>query len=446
MMEKILIYSETIFSDRLCRAILSQTQRGSVNVVFSDQVVKNDLFLLRSDAPVIYKVRVRISRYIFVLLKYVAPRTANAQALEDHFILDFLSSGWCRRKFSRLLVFLLSNFKYFRKIVQKIALYLIPTDAVAPYLNTKERVSVLFFSFANLKSISVMSLFSKLQQKNNITSFSIVQSWDNPTTKGYGVIRPNYTFTWTDLMREEIAMYQDISLNRSSAIGSPTFIRQHAAGKTQDILKKKQTLIFATKSPASYKNNIDIAIFLALYCENKNLDLEVRLHPLCLLRKSDEFARLKFLSERHKFNLRYADTKNDMPNLNSEEDNLACSSNPGDILVTVYSTMNLEAAYVGLKCINIDFELTSSVSRSPRMNMDIDRRQLHNQRLLSYGYIYNVNSFEELSSTLDKIRIGQVNSEDLTRSRELLVENECQPVFTIGKLLESIEKYSGTTF
>lgn len=440
-MGKILIYSETIFSDRLCREIISQTKKDSVKIIFSHQVVKNDLLLRRSDALPVYKIRVRVSRYIFFLLRYVAPKGVNMQALDDHFELDFISSGELRKLLSKILITLMSRFKYFRNLAQKIALFLIPTDVVDNYFNTNEKVNVICFSLANLKSISVMSLFAKFKNKKNVKSFCIIQSWDNPTTKGYGVIRPDYTFTWTELMRKEIAEYQDISEKNSFAIGSPTFAGLDTIEKKQDYVKKKQKIIFATKSPASYQNNIDIIIFLATYIKYKNIDLEVRIHPICLLRKSNEFERIKYLSEKHGFILRYPDVNDDIPNLNAKSDNLAFSSNQGDILVTVYSTMNIEAAYVGLRCINIDFELNSSTPKLSRMNMDIDRRQLHNQRMLDYGYIFNVKSLEDFIMTLDDICQQQEISGDLEESRQLMIKNECQPVFSISKLLNMIHKY-----
>jgi hypothetical protein len=439
-MTKTLLYSETIFSDRISRNIIANIGETNMEVVFSHQVAENDMALERSDAPWVYRLRVRICKGLFFLQRFIAPTFVDSSALDDHLRIDAMSWGVSKRNLFLLLIGILSRSRFLRQLVNKIAVKLIPLDAVESYLESKAPVNILFFSLANLKSISVMSLFAKARDMSNVTTFSYIQSWDNPTTKGYGVIRPDYVFTWTELMRTELAEYQDIELCRSAAIGSPTFGKQYAKAKINSSPEQRRKIIFATKSPASFNNNIDIAMFLAAYSKSNGIDLEVRVHPLSLLRKSGELGQLKTLAGKYGFSLRYSKQTNDIPTLESDEDNLVYSSSTNDILITVYSTMNLEAAYLGLDCINIDFEINGNEGKLPRMDMGIDRRQLHNQRLLSYGYIHNVGSFGELGHTLDSLSL-QDRGAALARARRLVIENECSPTFSVPKIIKYMDNY-----
>ena len=124
--------------------------------------------------------------------------------------------------------------------------------------------------------------------------------------------------------------------------------------------------------------------------------------------------------------------------LDSNKDNLALTSQPDDILVTVYSTMNIEAAYLGLKCINIDFATCESKTFSPRVNIELDRRQPHNKRILSYGYIYNATSMTNLLETIEKLTTKNYNNYKQLNKRKELINKECMPVYDVNSLLKLI--------
>lgn len=443
-MNRLIIYSETIFSDRISKEIVRNAAKGTVEVIYSDEVRKNDLFLRRKNTSQFYRSRVKFIRGLFFLMRFVAPLSSNRQALRDHFLLDCGDYGIVRKNVLNGVIWFVSKYKFLRLLILKMSLLLVPKDVVKYIFDQGTHLNILVFSFANLKSLSVLSVVANARQTKKNKIFSIVQSWDNPTTKGYGLVRPDFTLTWTELMRKELLEYQEIPLEISSPIGSLTFSRQYSdAVKKLDTKKIRNKIIFATKSPASFGNNVDIAIFLALYSAAKNVDLEVRVHPLSLLRKSSELEDLKNLSERYCFSLHYAELEDGLPNLDVDRDNLVHTSNPGDILVTVYSTMNLEAANLGLDCINVDFEINGSEVKSQRMNMFIDRRQLHNQRLLRYGYIRNVSSLGELAAALDGA-LRSDNQERIQNAMQSVVDNECSPTFFVGDLIEKINRYRGS--
>lgn len=439
-MNRLIIYSETIFSDRISKDLLRYAPEGSVDVIYSDEVRKNDLLLLRKNTSWNYRFRVKLVRSLVLLMRFVAPLKANRQSLKDHFLLDCDRFGIGSKITFKTIIWLVSRYKLLRSLILKISLLLIPKDVTESILDQGVPLNILVFSFGNLKSLSVLSLAANTRKTKQNKIFSMIQSWDNPSTKGYGLFRPDFTFSWTELMRAELVVYQDIKLCKSAAIGSPTFGKQHTLSNINNSKNHTKKIIFATKSPASFNDNIDVAIFLAVYSKTNQINLEVRLHPISLLRNSNELEQLKILADTYEFTLRYPNQRNGIPDLDLDKDNLANSSSPGDILVTIYSTMNLEAAYLGLNCINIDFEVCGAKKKLPRANIGIDRRQVHNQRLLSYGYVCNVESFLELGFALDNFNQKKRNYA-LNNSRQVIIKNECKPMFNAKKLLLNIKNY-----
>ena len=85
-MNRLIIYSETIFSDRISKDLLRYAPEGSVDVIYSDEVRKNDLLLLRKNTSWNYRFRVKLVRSLVLLMRFVAPLKANRQSLKDHFL------------------------------------------------------------------------------------------------------------------------------------------------------------------------------------------------------------------------------------------------------------------------------------------------------------------------------------------------------------------------
>lgn len=440
--KNLIFFSETIFSDRICNNIYQNANQSNIRIVYSNEVTELDKNLKDKSRNILFRLRVIIVRNLVEILKYVAPFKANDVALKDHFYIYSLNWKSHVIFLYKFAIFFLRWSHKLRKLIHKIIMLLIPKDLTTDIFSKFSDFNVVVFSVGNLKSLSVISFLAASKNFKNTKSFTFIQSWDNPTTKGYGSFRTDFVLTWTELMREEINLYQDIEFKKSQAVGSPSLLPEKILKR---IVKKssknksiKQKIIFATKSPASYKSNVDIAKNLAIFAHENNYDLEVRVHPLCLLRKSNELKQMINLSKEYNFYIRYPKCNDSGVMLDTENDNLAFSSKPSDILITVYSTMNIEAAYLGLKCINIDFATHEGKGFSPRVNIEFDRKQLHNKRILSYGYIYNVTSINDLIETIKKISNVKSNDLKIQRQREELIFKECMPVFDVESLLRII--------
>ena len=106
----------------------------------------------------------------------------------------------------------------------RILLFFIPKDIARDIFPKLTEFNVIVFSVGNLKSLSVLSFIGASKKFKGTKSFTFIQSWDNPSTKGYGSLRTDFFLTWTELMREEIKLYQDIPSENSIAVGSPSLL------------------------------------------------------------------------------------------------------------------------------------------------------------------------------------------------------------------------------
>ena len=89
--------------------------------------------------------------------------------------------------------------------------------------------------------------------------------------------------------------------------------------------------------------------------------------------------------------------------------------------------MNLESVNLGINTINIDFQDEERKDISPRMDINYDRRQVHNVRALSYGCIRNVRSRTELILAIKEHLLPRKYSTDV--EREFFIQNECLPLY-----------------
>ena len=108
------------------------------------------------------------------------------------------------------------------------------------------------------------------------------------------------------------------------------------------------------------------------------------------------------------------------------------------LFISVFSTMNLEAAFTNIETLNIDFDGSESDKFSYRQSIHFDRRQIHNKRALSYGFIKNIKNESELVSAINKHIIKGMDKNNLFQ-REL-VKNECEPAFEKQNLEFTIDK------
>ena len=440
-MKKVLVISETIFSDRLFKTLGLQSSSMFKSTLISstqlNDIEKKYFVQINQNKSNFYKFT--IIKFLSTIHKYVSPLNINRTSLNDHLEIDSQNWSFTKKALFRCIIYLFILFKPVRKISLILLKRFSPKldEEFENYLDKFD--AVFFFSLGNLKQTLILPIY-KYFNKKKLPSICYIQSWDNPSTKGYTLIKPTITLTWTELMRKELVQYMDFNFNETKSVGTPIF----ANGNKKTKNSRKKHILFATKSPKTYPHNFEISKIIAKAIKNEDINYTVRIHPLAVSQSFiNERDKIIELSKNYGFNVLVPSSSSKIL-LNEEYETL--SKNifyDASLFISVFSTMNLEAAFMNIETLNIDFDGNESDKFSYRQSIYFDRRQIHNRRALSYGFIKNIKNENELVSAINQHIINGMDKNNL--SRRELVKNECEPTFekqnlefTIHKLIKKI--------
>jgi hypothetical protein len=291
-------------------------------------------------------------------------------------------------------------------------------------------------------------LILRAAKKNNLKTLSIILSWDNSTTRGYPGCVTDYTIAWTKFMKKELIELSDLNEKRIKVLGSAQFdnyfkktnIKKKQFFQNYNIKKNKKIIFFATRGPNTYSFNSEIIDLICKNIEERNLNnsiLIVRVHPLhySLKKKSQYnllFEKYKILEKKYKNILRinYPNliSKNFDFNLNKKEvDVLHALIKYSDIIVNVFSTINLEAMIFDKPSLNVCFQYKKNKEKKnhrARHDIFVDLKQDHNQRILSTGGIINCLTDESL---IDNIKFYLKKPKFNSKNRLKIYNREIGP-------------------
>jgi hypothetical protein len=277
---------------------------------------------------------------------------------------------------------------------------------------------------------------------------SVILSWDNTSTRGIGGAVPDHVIAWTETMRKELVELHDMAPSRIFVGGVPQFdhyFREGYAMSREEFLSRfglspdRKIIYFATKSPTGFPWNPDVARAIAEAIGEDRFaypcQLLVRVHPIHfrmrdgalrfaeVLRSYDEIAKTYPHVVINAPTMRSENIAFDMPE--TELSDVASILRHADVMVNIFSTMNVEASIFDLPSINASFdEMRGNGQDRARVNVEIDERQSHNQRLLRTGGTRVVRNREQL---IDLINV-YLRDRGVNRAGRLrLVEQECGP-------------------
>ncbi len=282
---------------------------------------------------------------------------------------------------------------------------------------------------------------------HNIPTISYVLSWDNTSVRGYGVNLSDKILSWSKVMQDELINLHNIDKSIITTVGVPhydayqdTLWSKEELYSSMDIPLDKKLIFFGTKSPNTFKANMDIASTITKWITTdpnlRDYVLVCRLHPIYFVNNRDKTG-LHFdedwesLQQQLTSNiltidypeiidgdLNYFMTDTEIPKLGS-------ILKYSDITINMFSTLNLEASIFDKPTINIAFDNTKTEIKGykqNRFNIKVDEMQTHNQRVINSGATQVVHSYAELhSSILSALKNPSCKSE----ARKNLVENEC---------------------
>ena len=285
-------------------------------------------------------------------------------------------------------------------------------------------------------------------KKYNVKVTTIVLSWDNTTTRGMAGTTPDYIVAWTENMKRELIELNDLPSRKIFVGGvehfdhyynNSTFVSRAELCKTLGLDLNKKILFFATKSPNGYAWNADIAKYI-LEAISKNEIVEscqllVRLHPIYYRRQNGNYVFQPFLDQFEKLKKQFSGLIINKPEMSSKYFNYSMPSNEikllasilkcSDVVINMFSTLNLEACIFDIPIVNVCFEGESySGPSKARYNIAMDEAQTHNQRIVQSGAIKIVRNKTQL---IDGINAALFSPHIGREGRKFIKETECGP-------------------
>ena len=351
-----------------------------------------------------------------------------------------------KKLFYRTLIFFFKKIKFLRKILVFMQSFYYPKDL----FKLISQINPDLVITSSLGTFSYDEYILRISKKLKIKTCACILSWDNSTTRGYPRAIPDKIFSWTEIMKKELVNFSDIDPNIITVSGVPHFDNYYNKNKfnKKDFLKKinlptdKKIILIITKGPSTFQFNPNICDLVSKAISTKKIDnahIIVRIHPLFY--QIDKNKEIEFQSALDVFNeikKKYNCLTINYPNITSnninfemhfEEQhflkNLILSS---DLIINIYSTVNIEGAILDRPLINIDFDNFKPMyewsKKYKRQNLSIDRNLDHNLRIMRYGGISNVKSEKDL---INEINNYLSNPERKKNERKVIAVKEGGP-------------------
>jgi hypothetical protein len=288
-------------------------------------------------------------------------------------------------------------------------------------------------------------------QRRGIRTLSVVLSWDNTTTRGYPGAFADRVAAWTETMRRELIELHDYRPEQIAVAGVAHFDPYHRpeTALTREAFltglgadPAKRILFMATRAPNSYPWNPSIVKLLAEACRRGDLpgcQVVARVHPLYYRRDGrggmtyadglDEFDRVaaehpeELVLNKPVFgpgDLDYA-----MPE--SEMALLSRLLRFCDVIVTVFSTINIEGAIFDKPLVNVCFEKLPAryqVEWRTRYDIVADSKLAHNARIVASGGVRLAATPEEMVAEVQRYLSDPGRDAE---GRRRIVEQEAGP-------------------
>jgi hypothetical protein len=289
-------------------------------------------------------------------------------------------------------------------------------------------------------------------RKRGVRIVSVILSWDNTTSKGIGGEAADRVITWTENMRQEVVTFHDYRPEDVAVGGvahfdayarSDTIIPKEKFSRSLGLDPRRKTIFFATKSPSMYPWNPDITEIMAKAVSEGRIGVScqilVRLHPSYFVKKhavlgeehslqSENIEAFRRITEQYPFVVLNSPTIHKKTSFDidaSEEAVLHSILAHSDVLVNMYSTLNLEGCLMDVPTVNICFNgSTPSPTGDRRHDLTIDEMQYHNQRVVRSGAVRMARTPEELVESLNEC----LKDRSVDREKRLqLCRDECGP-------------------
>jgi len=288
-------------------------------------------------------------------------------------------------------------------------------------------------------------------KRHGVRVISYVLSWDNTSVRGLGVNLSDQIIVWSDVMKDELVELHRIPAEMIAVAGVPHYDfyvngQAHIMGK-DELAKEfgfdptRRLLFLGTKSPNAFLYNADIARVICEAIRDGRLPedchLIVRLHPIYFRRRNGQYVFEEDLIEWEELLALYgADCLSvDYPSIedgrlnlfmpDSEIPKLASILKNSDVVVNMFSTLNVEASIFDKPTVNVAFQFDHKRppgTKIARFNIYYDEIQTHNQRVIRSNGTTVAHSVEQL---IEQINQYLQNPHLHAAGRKQIVANEC---------------------
>ncbi|MBW8039168.1 MAG: hypothetical protein FVQ85_04125 [Planctomycetes bacterium] len=282
----------------------------------------------------------------------------------------------------------------------------------------------------------------------NIKTVAVILSWDNTTTKGMPGYIPDHVVAWTENMKKELIELNDVPANKIFVGGvahydhycrAESFMEKDIFCKHMGLEKNKKLLFFVAKSPNGYPYNMDICRIIMEAIREKKFSapaqLLVRLHPVYFRKTNGMFVFQNFIDQFYDLKKKYSELILNEPDIHSqglkysmpqeEIKVLASILKYSDVVINMFSSVNVEASVFDRPIVNVCFEGDSyKAPKKARYNISIDEAQTHNQRILRTKGVQVAYNPRELIDYIDQYLI---NPEKDRQGRLQIRTNEAGP-------------------
>lgn len=284
-------------------------------------------------------------------------------------------------------------------------------------------------------------------KRHGAKTLAAVLSWDNPSSKGLGGAHPDHVVAWSETMKRELVGYLDFRESKVSVCGVAHWDIYHRDERVAregffgllGLDPARKTILFGTKTPRPYPNHEIVAI-LGEAVERDRLgvpcQLLIRLHPGYFEPGVEPaLERMMALRDRYRnvvFYIPEVVSRKlllDMPA--SEIGTLDAMLHYSDVLVSLFSTLVIEAAICDLPIVNVCFDgredrliASNGTVVSTYRSILVDEKQVHNRRVVETGGAALARTPEEL---IARIREYLADPARDRAGRERIVEREAGP-------------------
>jgi hypothetical protein len=249
-------------------------------------------------------------------------------------------------------------------------------------------------------------------RKLGLPTGTVILSWDNTSSTGYPAGFSDYLIAWTETMKREAVQLLDYRREQVFVKGVAHFDVYHRPDPGYDranvlsnlgLNPEKRTLVLATKSPNAYACNPHIAEALAEAAQDGRLpdcQVIIRVHPIHYRR--DAQGHLLYgetLEAYERLVRRYGHVRISAPRVEGtsrghvmtgdEMTEVARLLRASDVLINMYSTMNIEGALLDKPIVNVCFEWPEASrpdgANPARFDINSDAAEYHNMRIADSG-------------------------------------------------------------